>query len=165
MLKGDLVKLSIFQGLNRDQLDLLAPLMEVSKFPAGSTIFLQGQQATHLYLIMRGEIEVRFKPYDGPPLTVSRMHAGDVFGWSSALGRNVYTSSAVASADSEAFLISGSDLHDLCEQHPDAGVVILEKLASAIAERLENTHAQIMSILSQGMTLEDSTSGKAPSDD
>lgn len=161
MLKGDLVKLSIFQGLNKDQLDLLAPLVEVCKFPPKKTIFVQGQRATHLYLILRGEIEVCFKPYDGPPLTVSHMHAGDVFGWSSALGREVYTSSAIATCECDAYCISGTALHDLCEQHPDAGVVILGKLASAIAERLENTHAQIMGILSQGMELEDSTSGKA----
>ncbi len=165
MLKGDLVKLSILQGLNRDQLDLLEPLVEVCTFPAGSTLFAQGQEATHLYLITRGTIEVRFKPYDGPPLTVSRMGTGDVCGWSSALGRDVYTSSAIATDTSEAYCISGAALHDLCEQHPDAGVVILEKLASAIAERLENTHAQIMSILSQGMKLEDSCSRKAEKDD
>jgi len=165
MLRGDFVKLSIFQGLNKDQLNLLAPLVEVCKYPPETTIFQQGQHATHLFIIIRGEIEVQFKPYDGPPLTVSKMRPGDVFGWSSALGRDVYTSSAISVCECETYFLSGAALHDLCEQHPDAGVVILEKLASAIAERLENTHAQIMNILSQGMELEGRTSRKVKDDE
>ena len=165
MLKGEFVKLFIFQGLNSDQLDLLAPLVNVCNYAPETTIFKQGQHATHLYILLRGQVEIRFKPYDGPPLTVSRMKTGDVFGWSSTLGREVYTSSAISVTESEAYCISGTALHELCELHPDAGVVILEKLASAIAERLEATHAEIMNILSQGMELGEQHSGKGNSND
>ncbi|HBF40479.1 MAG TPA: hypothetical protein DDW19_01465 [Anaerolineaceae bacterium] len=161
MLKGEIDSFCIFQGLNNDQLELLAPLVSVSAFAADTVIFTQGDHATTLYLVISGQVEIRFKPYDGPPLTVSRLHAGDVFGWSSTIGRDLYTSSAISVTESQEYCINGLELHALCEQHPDAGVVILEKLASAIAENLEATHTGIMNILSQGMELGGPSSGKA----
>lgn len=160
MLKREIAPIFIFQGLNNDQMELLAPLVSTCTFAPDTVIFKQGDHASHLFLVIQGQVEIRFKPYDGPPLTVSRMRSGDVFGWSSTLGRDVYTSSAVSVTESKAYCINSQELHDLCEQHPDAGVVILEKLASAIAERLEATHTEIMNILSQGMELGGQSSGK-----
>jgi len=165
MQKMEFDQLYIFEGLSSDQMGLLAPLMEVHRFRPNTLIFKQGETATNLYIMLKGKVEIHFKPYDGPSLAVSTMKPGDVFGWSSTLGRDVYTSSAVAINESEACCIKGEELHELCELHPDAGVVILERLASAIAERLEATHTEIMNILSQGMDLGGQPSGKAGSDE
>jgi hypothetical protein len=42
-------------------------------------------------------------------------------------------------------------LRCLCETHPDTGVVILERLASVIAERFAQHHHHILDLLNQGM--------------
>lgn len=160
MLKREFSNIFIFQGLNEDQIELLRPLVKVCRYTPDTIIFNQGQRASHLYIVSQGEVIINFKPYDGPSLTVSRMGPGGVFGWSSTLGRDVYNSAAITVTDCEVYCISGDALRDLCERHPDAGVVILEKLASAIAERLESTHTQIMGILSQGMDLGNGETGK-----
>jgi hypothetical protein len=47
--------------------------------------------------------------------------------------------------------VRGEDLRILCEQHPDTGILILERLATVIAERLSNTHDQVMALLVEGM--------------
>lgn len=160
MLKREFTKIFIFQGLSEDQIELIRPLVNLCRYYPGKVIFNQGQRATHLYIVASGEVIINFKPYDGPSLTVSRMGPGGVFGWSSTLGRDVYNSAAVSVTETEVYQISGDALRNLCEHHPDAGVVILEKLASAIAERLESTHTQIMGILSQGMDLDPGDAGK-----
>lgn len=160
MLKGKNSTPFIFLGLNQDQLKLVEPLVELRKYSADAVIFNQGQQATHLFIVARGEIVINFKPYDGPWLTISHLKEGGICGWSSTLGRDVYNSTAVAVTDCEVYCMSGQKLRSLCERHPDAGVVILEKLASAIAEGLESTHTQIMGILSEGMDLRSGEPGK-----
>ncbi len=151
MLKQSLDHLALFQGLNQQQLDLLMPLLKVVIIQPEQVVFEQNRPADYLYILLTGEVVVSYKPYDGPPLTVARIQPGGVFGWSAVMQREVYTSRAVASVASEAYRISGDKLRCLCETHPDTGVVILERLASVIAERLRNTHHHILDLLNQGM--------------
>lgn len=151
MLRQDLAQMSLFQGLSAAQLSTLDPLLDYCLFLPGTIIFEQGSQADALYLLLVGCVEVIYKPYDGPALTVARITPGGVFGWSAALGRDVYTSSAVAGEAVEAYRLNGQRLHQLCESHPETGVVLLERLASIIAERLSSTYEQILSVLQNGM--------------
>ena len=153
MLNQESIHLSIFEGLDPAAMRLIDPMLEVCSFHQDESIFEQGQTATYLYILLQGEVIIRFKPYDGPALTVAHIEQGGVFGWSSALGRDSYTSGAVAVQDSRATRLRGDQLHKLCEQRPEIGVVVLERLASVIAERLQSTHAQILSILTEGMEL------------
>lgn len=152
MFRQEYAQLAIFDGLTPDQIRLLSPFLEEVSFSSGATVFEQGQLADCIYILLEGEVVVRYKPYDGPALTVARVHSGGVFGWSAALGRSVYTSAAQAGADPvKAYRLRGESLQHLCDQDPQVGGIILERLASVIAERLRNTHTQILNMLSQGM--------------
>ena len=142
-----------FQGVNGELQDQLTPLITLCHITAGTTIFQQGEAAKHLFFLESGEVEIVFKPFDGPVLSVAHLKHGAIFGWSATMGRKAYTSAALALSDCEAYRIEGKELQLLCENHPESGVVILDKLASAIAERLESTHNEIMGILIQGMNL------------
>jgi CRP/FNR family transcriptional regulator, cyclic AMP receptor protein len=155
MLKQESTHLSIFEGFGQAELALINPLLEAVSFKKEEIIFEQGQLAVYLFILLRGEVVVRFKPYDGPSLDVTHIFAGGVFGWSAALQRGSYTSSAIALEDGLAARIRGDKLRHLCETHPDIGVIVLERLASVIAERLRSTHAKVLSMLTEGMDLND----------
>lgn len=155
MLRKEFIERSIFHGLNPEQLDQLATLIEQYRFSRDDVLFGQGQATDFLYILLSGEVEIRYKPYDGPILSVARIFVGDVFGWSAVVGHESYTSMAIAVRDGEAYRMSGKALKDFCARFPDTGVIILEHLAGAIAERLHSTHAQIMTILGQSMDVED----------
>ncbi len=144
----------IFQDLTPDQIALVRPLFVLSFEPAGSEIFQQGELAEYLYILVDGEVNIRYKPDDGPVLNVTRVHPGGVVGWSAALGNPEYTSSAVCISDCQMLRVRGQDLRQLCEQHPETGVLILERLAAVIAERLRNTHQQVMALLEQGLRID-----------
>jgi CRP-like cAMP-binding protein len=154
MFRQDFAQLSLFAGLKENQVSQLTLFMVECNFQQNEIIFEQGQPADHLYILLSGEVVVNYKPYDGPPLTVARIEKGGVFGWSAALGRDVYTSGAVAMQESVAYRIRGENLAVLCEQHPDTGMVLLDRLASVIAERLRSTHTQVLGILSQGIDVD-----------
>ena len=151
MFRQDFALLSIFSGLNDEQISQLSPYMVECHFHRDQVIFEQGQRADHLYILISGEVTVNYKPYDGPPLTVARIEPGGVFGWSAALGRDVYTSSAVAVQEGLAYRMRGDNLAVLCEEHHDTGMILLDRLASVIAERLRGTHTQVLGILSRGI--------------
>lgn len=153
MLTPDLVfdQLSIFQDFSPAQRQLLQPLFLICNQPAGTVIFEQGDPAEYLYLVLEGEVHVRFKPDDGPALTVARVRPEGVVGWSAALGSPAYTSAAICITDCQMLCISGEDLQQFCQCHPDAGSLLLERLATVIAERLRNTHQHVIALLEQGL--------------
>jgi len=141
----------LFSGFSDTQLQALAKLFEGEHLQAGEIVFAQDDPADRLYVLLSGRVAIRFKPHDGEILTVTEIAPGGVFGWSAALGRRSYTSSAVCLEAGEALGLRGADLRRLCETQPDTGVVILERLAEVIAERLRSTHAQVVDLLRLGM--------------
>ncbi len=136
-----------FGGLSREQLDLILPLVEPLSVPGGTTIFKQGDEAIYLYVIQRGAVLIQYKPYDGPIITLSHLRAGDIFGWSSIVGGETYTSDAISTADVSAVRLHGSQLVTLCASHPAAGFDILDKLAESVSPRWTYARQQIQSIL------------------
>jgi CRP-like cAMP-binding protein len=143
--------LPLFEGLDPEDLSLLAERFQRDSFLDEYVIFNQGDRADRLYVLTSGRVAIRFKPEDGEVLTVAELEKNGVFGWSAALGRNVYTSCAVCLEECETLSVRGDVLRKLCESHPETGVIILERLAEVIAERLRNTHEYVIELLRQGM--------------
>ena len=142
----------LFQDLESEQLSLLEPLFEFFTFPPDTIIFEQGDPATRLYLILDGAISIRYKPYDGPPITVTHLQAGDAFGWSAVVGSAYYTSSIISDTQVEAICIRGENLWNLCLKHPEMGRKVLDRLARVVSSRWKNAHAQVQSLLNSVQT-------------
>ncbi len=151
MFVRTLSKLFLFQDLNPSQLELVKDLVKPIKLSKDAVVFEQGEEAQYIYLVTDGRVAVHYKPYDGPILTVSHVAPGGVFGWSAALGRAIYTSSAVCETDCEIYRIHGRDLQVVCVEHPEIGRPILERMAGVIAEGLRDTHVKVLDLLSQGL--------------
>jgi CRP/FNR family cyclic AMP-dependent transcriptional regulator len=151
---SNLGEVPLFKGLAPKDIDILSKKFTPESFPEGIVIFNQGDHANRLYILLTGKVSIRFKPHDGEVLNVADLSQGDVFGWSAALGRDVYTSCAVTTSESRTLSIRGRDLQELCLSHPETGVVILEHLAAVIAERLNSTHQKVVQLLWQGVSTE-----------
>jgi CRP-like cAMP-binding protein len=67
------------------------------------------------------------------------------------LGRETYTSGAVAEVDCAVYRIRHSELRRLCEAEPATANLFLDRLAGVIAERLRNTHNSVLDMLNQGI--------------
>lgn len=146
-------QLAIFEGMDTSQRTLLQAYFVTCECTDDEVIFEQDAPAEFLYIVIEGEVAVRFKPDDGPELVVSRIKNGGVFGWSAAFGSGVYTSGAVCTQPSKLLRVRGSDLKMLRENHPETGILILRRLAAIVAERVENegAHSQIVAFLEHGL--------------
>jgi signal-transduction protein with cAMP-binding, CBS, and nucleotidyltransferase domain len=141
----------LFKDLKPDQREALAPLFSTLECTAGALLFEQGDLAEYLYLIVRGEVTVRYRPEDGPDIVVAHVKPGGVVGWSAALGNRQYTSGAICTKQTQLLRVRGDNLRDLCIRYPDTGKIVLERLATVIAERLRCTHEEVINLLKQGM--------------
>lgn len=143
----DVENIPFFKDLTREQYALLSPLFEPFTVPARTVIFKQGDEATHLYIILHGRVAIEYKPYDGPKITLTRLHDGDIFGWSSVVGSSSYTSDALSTIKAETLRIRGADLKQLYTEHPNVSYSVLEKLAEAVSPRWINAKHQIENML------------------
>ncbi len=150
--------LAFFDGLDAADLKMLEKYFESRRYAAGTVVFEQGEQADYLYLVVHGEVIIRYKPEDGDPMIVSHIRPGGIFGWSAAVGNGTYTSGAICTARSAVLRIRGSDLRLICEQHPHAGKIILNRLADVVAER-KQSHQKLTSFLADGIRQQSAPNG------
>ncbi|MFO7585224.1 MAG: NifU family protein [Anaerolineales bacterium] len=148
---GQIIRFPLFRDLSAADLKIVAPLFSARTYPAEAILFEQGEGAACLYLLAKGEIQIRYKPYDGEAINLSRIKTGGVFGWSAVLGNAVYSSSAICAQECEVLFIEGPDLRHLLIQHPQTGRIVLDRLARAVSSRWVNAHAQIKKMLNNGI--------------
>jgi CRP-like cAMP-binding protein len=151
MFQQQYTQLPFFKGLSKEQFAQIEPLFQLCRFQQDHTIFQQGQNAQFFYILLEGEVEIRYKPYDGPSLTIAHLKPGNVFGWSAVLGRDTYTSAAISLLRCDVYCASCNDLRKLYRKYPETGDILLSRLASVIAERIRSTHNKVLSLLKEGM--------------
>ena len=152
LIREKLIKTELFHDLTDEQLDSLSRLAIPCNYKQSEILFEQDQYAEFLYIILNGEVSIHFKPYDdGEQILVARVTEGGVCGWSSVLGRAIYTSAAICTQPCETLRFRGRELQKLCESFPDTGIIIMERLAAVIAERLSSTNEKIMQMLAHNL--------------
>lgn len=147
----DLAGLGLFQAIDKRDLERFSAISEIEEFEPEAVIFSQGDRADKLYVVIEGDVAIRYDPGDGAPLTVTNIDRGGVFGWSSALGRRSYTSGAVCQEAARVVSVDGAHFRKLCARHPETGFVIIERLAEVIAGRLSSTREAVLGLLRDGV--------------
>ena len=146
--------INFFKDLSPEQHRLIESLFLYQEDGAGTVLFEQGEVTDCLFIVLGGEVEIVYKPEDGPALVVTRVPSNNIVGWSAALGNPNYTSSAVCSTNCAFLYVSSEDLRNLCAQHPDLCPIILDRLAVMIAKRLRNTHQHVIDLLREGLQIQ-----------
>jgi CRP-like cAMP-binding protein len=142
------------RDLTPEEYDLLSALFTRVSLPPRTPICRQGAAALHMYFLLEGNVTIRYKPYDGPRITLTRLHRGDIFGWSAVVGNRNYTSDAISTTSIKVLQVGGAALRRLCIQYPKTGAHILEKLAAAVSPRWVHSRQQVQGILRRELLLE-----------
>lgn len=150
----------LFKDLDTKDLQILAPIFHVRTYAAGATVIEQGEKAICLYLLNKGDVSIRYKPYDGEIITLNHIHDGGVFGWSAVLGNPTYSSSVICNTACETLVVKGKDLHILESKHPKTAQIVLNQLANAVSARWEKAQTQVRSMLKKGIAKNVSPLGK-----
>ena len=147
----DLYRLPMFANLREEHIRSLESLVEPASYEAGEEVVCQGRPADYFYIILKGKVQISFKPYDGSPITVTHVEAGELFGWSAVIGSEKYTSSGFVVEQLDAIRIRGDELRRLTRENPEAGQEILNSFADTISTRWKDAREQVKLILEKGM--------------
>jgi CRP-like cAMP-binding protein len=134
------------KGLSRQQLDLLFDNSMSVEFPAGKSIFREGQLANRFYLILEGEValESAAKEKVGDPDLIQTIGAGDVLGWSWLFPPYCWHFDARAVKPTKAIFIYATRVRELCENDHDLGYELMRRMAEVVIERLQATRRQLL---------------------
>ena len=106
----------------------------VSRAP-GHTLYRQGDEPTALYIVMRGEVELRARPPGRRVYrTVEVVGPGCTLGDEAVLGHEEYVSSARVQEPAKLLMLSRSEFEHLQEARPDIALAVLKCAGSCLIQ-------------------------------
>lgn len=102
------------EGLREEARELFKP----ESIDREQYIFIDQDEATHLFLIEEGTVEANIVHGDGKLYILNFLYAGDVFGEGALYEEGVYSYSAVARESSRVWRVSWDDLQWLASRDP-----------------------------------------------
>lgn len=145
---GWLQKTELFGSLEIAQLEDLLSYATVESFPAGRTIFHQGEEAKFLYVLIEGCVELTAQGGEMSDLMSTRIEReGSTFGMPSLIEPFRYNVTATTTQASKILTIDARYLRERFEQDPKMGIEIFRKLAFVYFERLNRMRSGVSSLL------------------
>ncbi|MFC1959691.1 cyclic nucleotide-binding domain-containing protein [Chloroflexota bacterium] len=145
----DLYRLPLFAGLDHDVLTELVIHSTEITFTEGEWIFQEEDAADALYIVLDGMVAVRLvtDATRQNHADVAELIAGDLVGWSALVEPYIYRMGAFARADTRLAQIKARDLHDFIADYPEAGCVLMTRVAQIMGSRLAALRTRFVSLI------------------
>ncbi len=127
-------ELSLFAGLDEEQVNRLAGVCTLSTFRPGEVIFREGQPGEGINLVLEGEVAIA---RGEPPAPVGVVTRGECLGEMSLLTGAAHSATATARTPVEAAVLGHRDLAELVRLRPDIGLHLYRNLAVGTGAKLQ----------------------------
>ncbi|MFZ9033113.1 MAG: Crp/Fnr family transcriptional regulator [Anaerohalosphaeraceae bacterium] len=131
-------KISIFAGLSESQLYTLFQLLHKVTFRTNESIFEQGDQPDHIYIVKKGKVKLVVWE-DETPLELIVFEEGHCFGEASVIGIQPHKGSAIAVTDIELIVLSKKALMSIYESDKELFGILILNIAREVCRRLHST--------------------------
>jgi len=145
----ELAQSPLFVGVPAESLARFTALGEEVHCSAGEMLFREGKEATHLYLLLRGKVNVQVQPTSlTAPLTfVSISTFGQLVGWSGFMPPHYYTATALCLEDCDLLAFEGAAFSRALDADPAVGLVVMRHIAEVISQRLRTIQGVVIKSL------------------
>jgi CRP-like cAMP-binding protein len=114
--------LDFFASLSREDIDALARKVDTVTWPAGTTIFQEGDRGDACYVIERGRVKLTRRLNDGQPIALAHVSRGAVVGELALFAGDRRSATMEAVEDTTAIAISGEDLMAILNSDAKAAI-------------------------------------------
>lgn len=145
-----------FAGLSEDCLKEVALISKERTFKAGDHIFEEssgykasariyekGEEATHLMILINGEVDIVYSLAGSEQVVVGTLVGGDLMAISALIPPHQLTASGIAKKDGQLIAIFAPELRLLCDEDPVLGYRMMAAAAVATKQRLTDTRVQL----------------------
>lgn len=132
-----LARIPLFADLSPDELDRLVAALEAVNLESGAILFREGDPGEHLYVLVKGELEVLMAPDTDNELILNVLKEGTYLGeMSLIMPGGQRTASVRARGDVNLLGMSRNQFVDLLQRHPQ----LANAMVSVLSERLDSTN-------------------------
>lgn len=130
----------LLQGLPVDEAARVRALAVPVTVPSGGVLFRLGAEADHLYLVVRGRVDltlpmrVRDREED---VLLEEKQAGETLGWSGIIPPHRFTLQAKAAMESELLAFPRAALQAYFDANPAVGHAVMRNVAGIVGHRLQ----------------------------
>jgi len=139
----ELREIDLFKHRRAETLAALEACMEARSYKVGERIFSRGDQGDEILLIRRGAVRIVLPLGDGEGRHLATFNRGDFFGEMSFLDHHERSADAIASTDTELFVLSRQRFDKLADEHKRLALNLIEGLARVLAIRLRYANASL----------------------
>ncbi|MDH5436568.1 MAG: cyclic nucleotide-binding domain-containing protein [Gammaproteobacteria bacterium] len=145
----ELDKFSLFKDLSYNQLEDIMPFCTKLDLNDGEIMISEGNKDdSDLYLLISGSVEIVSS--DSAVLShevVLSRENKEIFGEVSWLSNHKRTASVRCKGSVDAIRVDGLGLMNFLEQNPEIGFMVMQRIASLLAQRIEETDTLMKQIL------------------
>jgi CRP/FNR family cyclic AMP-dependent transcriptional regulator len=133
----------LFWGMSRNFVKEVMNVAEKESHQKRHFLFHEGDPATYFYILIKGRIKLTIGEVGQMVHTVD--HAGEAFGWSSLIDRDVYSASAECTTDTIVQKFDRRTIQKILEEDLPNGIIFYKRLAGTIGYRLLCSYKMISS--------------------
>jgi len=126
--------ISLFEGLRPEDLEELAKSLTERPFRAGEIIFHQGAEATAMFIIAEGHVNIHLPGEQSRRVSLQDLARGEYFGELSLFDHKPRSASALATTDVVLLELTAETFSRYIEQHPGASLPILRTMSQRLRE-------------------------------
>jgi len=143
-----LKKTKLFESLEESQLNVILSHSTIESFPEGKVIFSRGDEATFLYVLIEGAVDLSVATQEQIGFMSSKIQKeGETFGIPSLLEPFRYNVTAKCLMATKVLRIEVRQIKKKMEEDPKMGMEIMKKLASIYYTRLNDLRMGVSKLL------------------
>lgn len=131
-MKDFLSQISIFSGLNDEELDFLAGVALQREYPKNSYIIHEDEPGISLFIVRSGAVDVVLEQSTGPSIPLSTLRSDEFFGEISLFDGKPRSATVIAREHSTIVEITRDILLTQISKHPDIALKILGKMSQRL---------------------------------
>ena len=134
---------TLFGGLATEELADIAQRVIELRLQKGEMLFLAGESARGLYVVVDGKIRAFQQNEDGREQVMHVNAAGSVLGDVPVFDDGPFPASAISEAETHVLLLEKNDVRELCAKYPSLALAALKLMAAKVRR-----HASLIEALS-----------------
>jgi len=130
------------RGMSWEFTNEIYAVTTTESFTEGDFLFRERDHTKYFYVLLEGRVRLSRGKTKQVVYIVDR--PGEAFGWSSLVGREVYSASAECVLASKCFRINKEAFDKVLERKTADGVIFFRRLADILGERLINIYDTLL---------------------
>lgn len=145
-----LAETPFFEGMSEAHLTTIAGCGKLERFRAGAFLLREGEQADTFYLVREGVVAIESDIPAVGPLSVARVGAGEITGYSWLFPPHSNSFDSLALTDVAAVALDGACLRGKTEADHELGYQLMKRFAQVVLDRMQAARRQMLDVYAQG---------------